>query len=226
MNTDSRELQLTDIFDIVWKNKFLIAALAILFGVLAFFYVRMQAPQYQATGVLYITNKEDTAKEEDTMISKSDIDSSRSMLTTYLEILKTRSFLTDVSKAIDYKYSWKQIAEMISMSAVNETELLSVKVTTTDPRDSLDIVNAVMSLAPGKLIGIFKGGSVEIVDHAVFPQNPINNGLSRTVLLGIFGGAALGVVIAFLIKFFDKKVHKASELTDRYNISVLGEIRR
>ena len=226
LNYSKKEIDILELLEIVWKKKFWIFALAVVAAVISFILVSSSAPQYEASGVMYVTNKDYSVQSTDDTVYKSDIDSSRSMVTTYLEILKSRSFLTEVSDALDGKYSWQEIYRMVSLSAVNDTELIMVRVVSDDPQDSHDVVRAVLDKAPEEMFGIFQGGSVQIVDDASYPNAPIGNGLIKKTVLGFMVGAVLGVLIVFLIKFFDQKIHKASELTERYNISVLGEIRR
>ena len=163
MNENEKELAVTDILHIMWLNKFLIITLACL--VATTFLVQtvyFSEPQYVADGMLYISNKNDIIMQEE--IQKSDIDTSRSLSYTYIEILKSRSFLTEVSEAVGGAYSWKEIKSMVTISSVNETELLTVSVKTNNSEDSCNIARAILDKAPNKLNSILSGGTVEIVD--------------------------------------------------------------
>ena len=226
MENSRNELDIADIFSLVWKNKFFIAALSVVCAAIAFLWVYFSVPLYEADGILYVSNKEYTIQEDEKSINQSDLSSSRSLLTTYLEILKTEDFLKVVSEEIDGKYSPGQIARMLSLSPINETELLSIKVISPDAEDSYKIVMAILNKAPEKLTEIFDGGSVKTVNKPKIPKFPVDNGLVKKTVLGFLVGAVLGFGIVFLLHFFDKKIHKTSDLTERYQLSVLGEIRR
>ena len=225
MNENEKELAVTDILHIMWLNKFLIITLACL--VATTFLVQtvyFSEPQYVADGMLYISNKNDIIMQEE--IQKSDIDTSRSLSYTYIEILKSRSFLTEVSEAVGGAYSWKEIKSMVTISSVNETELLTVSVKTNNSEDSCNIARAILDKAPNKLNSILSGGTVEIVDHIDKEATLVDAGVAKKTVLGFVIGAFVGAVIAFLRNLFDKKVHKGEDVAKRYNVSILGSLSR
>ena len=125
MNENGKDFAVTDLLSILWMNKFLIITLACL--VATGFLVKtvyFTEPQYVADGMLYVSNKDDLLLQD--RIQQSDIFSSRTLSETYIEILQSRSFLSDVSNATGAKYSWEEIKSMTKISSVNETELLSI----------------------------------------------------------------------------------------------------
>lgn len=225
MNENEKELAVTDILNIMWLNKFLIITLACL--VATGFLVQtvyFSEPQYTADGMLYISNKNDIITQEE--IQKSDIDTSRTLSYTYIEILQSRSFLTEVSEAVGGAYSWKEIKSMVSISSVNETELLKVSVKTNHSEDSCNIARAILDKAPNKLNSVLNGGMVEIVDHIDKEATLVDKGVAKKTVLGFVIGAFAGAVIAFLRNLFDKKVHKGEDVAKRYDVSILGSLTR
>ncbi len=232
LNNSSKELDFAELLSVFWKHKAIIVILAVLAAFVSYFYVYYSVPMYESSGVLYVSNKEVNHEEELTAaasaasMKSSDITASRSLVTSYLEILKTNDFLEKVTSDLGGAYTPKEIKGMLSMSSLNETELLSVRAVSPDPKTSYDVVNAVLKHAPETLIYVFDSGSAKVVDSPRMPQKPISKGLVRKTVLGFAIGAVLGCAIVFLMHFFDNKVHKASDLTQRYQLSVLGEIRR
>ncbi len=225
MNENEKELAVTDILHIMWLNKFLILTLACLVAT-AFLVktVYFSEPQFVADGMLYISNKNNIIVQDE--IQKSDIDTSRTLSYTYIEILKSRSFLAEVSEAVGGAYSWKEIKSMVTISSVNETELLTVSVKTNNSEDSCNIARAILDKAPNKLNSILNGGTVEIVDHIDKEATIVDAGVAKKTVLGFVIGAFAGAVIAFLRNLFDKKVHKGEDVAKRYNVSVLGSLSR
>lgn len=53
---------------------------------------------------------------------------------------------------------------MISMSTVNETELLYVQAISPDPYVSYEVVSAVLKFAPDTLVYVFDSGRAKIID--------------------------------------------------------------
>jgi capsular polysaccharide biosynthesis protein len=143
---------------------------------------------------------------------------------TYMEILRGRSFLESVSADIGYKYSWRDISGMISISSVNDTELLSLSITSYSAEDSYIICKSILDKAPAKMLSIFKRGDVEIIDDANMPLNPSKTSLAKMMLLGVVLGFIIAFAIVILIQMYDTRIRNIEELSFRYKISILGEI--
>lgn len=223
---ENKELSISELLEILWSRKLLIILLALICGGAMFASAYFSVPTYKSSGVLYVSNMLIDEEEQSTSVKSTNIQASRLLVTTYMEILKTDDFLSLVGEELGGKYSTAQLKSMISMSSINETELLSVSVVSTDPQDSCDIVSAVLNNAPETLLRIFESGSVKTVNHPKVSTSPIGKGTVNKTLIGTVGGAILGCVLAIALRFFDNRVRKASDLTERYDLSVLGEIRR
>lgn len=220
---DTREINIIDLLHIIWKHKIILIALVVLFSslmiVITAFYTDYT---YTSYCVLHISNKKDEVNTIST-IEKNDIETSKTLSTTYKEILKTRAFLKEVSDAIGKKYSIDQIGSMSTMSTVNDTELLKIEIKTKDPKDSFFIAETFAEKAPVKLLSVYKSGEIEIVDPPVFPEKPDGKGYVKKTLIGFMLGLILGVAYAVIYDLLDKKVHKSEDVAKRYDVPVLGE---
>ncbi len=220
---EEKEINLLEILSAIWQRKVVLILLAIIIGALVFVKVNyFTEDRYASKGTLYVSN---ISSDVDTnKLSQSDIISSRELSATYKEILNTRSFLNEVATVVGGEYSWAEIKSMLTISSVNETELLSISVVSKDPKDSYAIAQAILEKAPGKLISVFSSGQVTVVDEAVFEKNPVDKGAVKYTVLGALAGIVLGVIIVLLFHFFDNKVHKSDDVAKRYSVSILGEL--
>ena len=218
-----KELSLTDIFRIVWKNKIIIAILFALGFIAAFIKTQYFTNEtYTASGILYVSNRNDISADED--ILAADIVTSRTLTTTYIEILKTPSFLKKVSEGASENLNGRTPHASINIEVVGETELLRVTVTANSKEEAYEVANSLFGQAPEKLKSVYKRGEVETVDPPVIPTSANSKGLVTNVMLGALIGLFLGVVIALVRSFFDTRVHLAEDVEKRYGLSVLGEI--
>ena len=221
---EENSLDIAEVLQIMWNHKAVIILLVLIASLMMFTRtVFFTEDTYTCYGVLHISNKTEKNNADETAIQKNDIETAKSQSTTYMEILKTRIFLKEISGDTGGKYTWQQIHRALSMTPVNETELLKISVTTTNYEDSYQIVQSIMQKAPKKLISVYKSGEVEEVDPPLYSEIPDDKGVAKNTAIGFAVGLVLGVMYAFLFTFFDKKVHKGEELAKRYNISVLGE---
>lgn len=221
---DDAEFDIIEFLGVLWEHKWFIVLLSVLLAAAMFVKTEyFTSDTYTSSGILYVSNKRDLS-QQDNAIQKSDIESSRTLSTTYIEILKTRAFLTEVSNQIGGNYSWNQIANMLSISSMNETELLRISVRAHNAEDAYLIAKEIVNNAPEKLISVYKSGEVEVVDPPVRPEQANDKGLLKNIVLGAAAGMALGCIYVFLRCQFDTKIHKSEEIEKRYNVSILGEI--
>ena len=134
---DDSGLDIVNFLQILWKHKVVIIALVVASSLLMFIKTMVFTENtYTSYGVLHISNKKEETNGT-AAIQKNDIETSKTLSTTYIEILKTRVFLKEVSDAVGGKYSSGQIGAMLNISTVNNTELLKISVTTGNPSESL-----------------------------------------------------------------------------------------
>jgi polysaccharide biosynthesis transport protein len=69
-------------------------------------------------------------------------------------------------------------------------------------------------------------GSVQLVDPAARPLEPVAPRKRTAIALGVLFGILLGMGVAFLIEYFDKSVHTRADVADATGLSVLGLIPR
>lgn len=241
-NKDTKPLDLLEILQYVWKGKFFILALMVISALLMAIRVEFFVSEtYTADGVLYIYSQFSNQTQNGTVavegeageaategetngaVTGASINDARTMSTTYMETLKLRSFLTEVSEEIGGVYSWQQIKKMMQVSSVNETEYIMVSVTANNPKTAYRIADCICRKAQGKFAEIFKGGEAIIVDKVIYPQYADSKGGLQKVLISIFLGGALGTFIVVLMNLFDRKIRKSEEISEKYNVSILGE---
>jgi len=218
------ELNIIEILNVMIRKWWLIAAFTLVIGGGAYVYTDLFVePMYKTDGSIYV-NCETEATQIIDVASTGRLESNLRLATTYVEILKARTFLTEVARDLNNKYSYGQINGMMTIEPVNETELLQITVKGPDPQDVCDIVNSVLNRAGNQLVTVVKAGSVEVVDRPFVPVIPFSPNKSRNALLGAIAGAVLAMGIIFLIELFDSHVKTADELKQRYDEPVLGEI--
>ena len=171
--------------------------------------------------LLYI----DTQKESKTDdVNTAGLQSAITLLPTYIEVLKSTPFLEEVSDDIDNKYSASSILKMTTYTAIEETNLITIDVKTTDPHDAYLITKSIIRNAPSRISRVFEGGSVKVIEYPKEATSAISDSAFKRGIIGFIAGAALAMLIIFLINLFDTRVKSSEELTNRYGLPILGEI--
>ena len=217
------EINIIDLLNVMIRKWWVIAISVMICGGGTYVYTDLFVePMYRTDGSIYV-NCETEAERVD-VASSGRMESNARLAVTYVEILRARSFLTDVARDLNNKYSYVQIQNMLTIQPVNETELLKITVEGTDADDTCKIVESILQRAGEQLMTIVKAGTVEIVDEPFVPLVPFSPNKSRNTLFGALAGAVLAMGFLFLMELFDTHVKNADEIRQKYSEPVLGEI--
>ena len=216
------EYTLPDIISILAKRKWIIIICVILFTSGTFAVSEfLLAKEYTASVSLYVApNKENP----DIYASMNDLTYAQKVINTYIVILKTKSFLKDVSRESGLDYSAETLKKMITLKPVSETEIFEVHITSKDPRDSFILANTISRLAPKKIMEIKNADAVKAVDPATMPEKPSSPKIVLNTAISFAMSLMLGFILAFIFEIMDKRIKDEDDYLKNYNVPILGMI--
>ena len=218
------EIDLLRIARAILKRIWAVILAIVVFGAAFFSYAAFFiTPTYTATGMFYV-NSSSVSLSSALSISTGDLAAAKSLVNTYIVILKSRSTLNEVIDRAELSYSYEELSEMISASAVNDTEVFRVSVTSTDPKEAKDIVNTIASVLPEKIETVVAGTSMRIVDYAVTPRTKSAPSITRYTAIGIVIGAVLSIGLIVIFDLMDDFVHSQDDLLQKFDLPVLASI--
>ena len=211
-------LNIKTVFSLLLKKAVIIILCTVLCGLgTLFYYGVFVSPQYTATVSIIVDNRTigNPGSESLSLKSTSDISASRLLTDTYIAIFSTSSFLESVSNNVNEtspiisegRYepmNSTSLSGSIKMSAVNNTEILEIKVSTSSPQLCVDICYAIMEEAKVVLAETLDQSEVKSVegDNILVPTEPSSPGaFSRAILGAIIGGFVSCFVIITLFVF-------------------------
>lgn len=131
----------------------------------------------------------------------------------------------------DFIKNLKQQASQLS----GQLARLSAKYTPQHPEvisvaNQLAAVNAQINTETRRLVqsikielsGQFSGNNIRIVDPAITPKNPVRPRKLINLIIGLFGGALLGLLAAFGMEFLDQSVKSSEDLETKLKLAYLG----
>jgi capsular polysaccharide biosynthesis protein len=183
-------------------------------------------PQYTATVKLYAYNSSDNRLGSDNSITSGDYDASASLVGTYLEVVKSNTFLEKVAEKFDNKISATQIKSMISCAQIDETLAFQISVKSTNAEMAAEIANAIADTCPDEIVRIIKVGGVSIIDRATVPTSPTSPNVKKNVLIGFVAAFALSFAFFFIRELFDTSIKDEKDLEREFDIPILGSIPR
>ena len=157
-------------------------------------------------------------------ISSADITAAKSLVDTYIVILKTRSTLNEVIEEAGVDYTYGELRSMISASAVDSTEIFKISVISEDPKEAELLANTIARVLPYKIADIVDGSSVRIVDYAVMPSAKDSPNVTRYTALGFMAGLLLACGVIVIREILDTQIHSEEYLIQTYGLPVLAVV--
>ncbi len=216
------ELSFLDIVHIILKRIWLIllcTAVGLSAALLASLF--LIAPQYTSVSQLYVNPNQNQVDQTGTY---TELQYAQKLVNSYLIILQNDVFLKKVAANSGLKYSSGQIRGMLSLSAINNTEIFEVRVEAPSPQDAFTLVNTLVALAPEEILRIRELDTVKVITQASLPVSPSSPNTMMNTAVGAMLGLLISAAAAILIEVLDTRVKSEEDLTAHYDIPVIGSI--
>jgi len=224
-NKEEFEIDLLHLAKLLWKKAWIIAISVFLAGAALFSYsVLLITPQYKASAMMYVNNSSFSLGSTSVSISTGQLSAARSLLDTYVVILKTRTTFEKVIEKSGVERTYGELMNMVSASPVDETEVFKITATSSDPAEAELIVKTIVEILPDRISDIVDGSSVRLVDNAVLPTSRSSPNHTRNAIIGMLLGFIVSAGIIILIDVMDSSVRDEEYLTQKYNMPVLAII--
>jgi len=196
MNNQENQAVEIDVFAMLktlWKRKFSIVLVALVFAIAAFGYSAFLAKkEYQSTSRIYVVSRQN---QENNALTNSDLQAGSYLVKDYREIILSQNVLTQAIEELKLDMTPAELSKKISVSVPTDTRILSITAKDGDPKEAARIANGLRNVAAEKIISVTKVSDVTTLDEAEVPQLPSSPNIRRNVLLGFIAGAGLMVVL-------------------------------
>lgn len=194
---------------------------AVISGCVTNFFI---TPQYTAGIKLYAWSNGEHILTPGNSITQNELEASQMLINTYLEAIKSDTFIEKVADQVEGNVSVNDIKKMLSCSAIEETNMFRVAVTSTNPKQAEEIANVIADVCPDELVRMLKVGGVEIIDYAKEPTKPSSPNTQKNVLIGAAAGFILSFAFFFLKDMFDTSINDENDLKKEFDIPIIGTI--
>lgn len=219
MNNDNEyiKIDLLKVMNGLLRRAWIIILCMMICGVLLMSYAMyFVTPMYESSVLMYVNNSSFSVGATSFSISSSEISAAKSLVDTYLVILKTRMTLDDVIELGQLDYTYEELCGIITAEPVNDTEVFSVTVKTDDPYEAERIANTIAIVLPEKINDVVEGSSVRIVDYAVVASNKVSPSITKYTILGMLVGAFISCLIIAIIEITDNQIRSEDYLLETY----------
>lgn len=176
-------------------------------------------PTYQSTTRIYILSRQESSN-----LTYSDLQLGTQLTADYAELIQSRFVLEEVIQVLGLEDSYEELAERVSVSTPEDTRILSITVTDTDPVQAMDIANAIREIASIHITNVMDIEAVNVVETANMPMTQAGPNTLRNTMLGGLAGVIL-VIAVVVVRFLMDDTIKTSEDVEKYlQLSVLAVI--
>ena len=223
MNNQENQAVEIDVFAMLktlWKRKFSIVLVALVFAIAAFGYSAFLAKkEYQSTSRIYVVSRQN---QDNNALTNSDLQAGSYLVKDYREIILSQNVLSQAIEELKLDLTPAELSKKISVSVPTDTRILSITAKDGDPKEAARIANGLRNVAAAKIISVTKVSDVTTLDEAEVPQSPSSPNIRRNVLLGFIAGAGLMVVLMVVVEVLDDRVKRPEDVEELMGFTLLG----
>ncbi len=217
------ELSVKDVLNIIKRHLIFLIIVSFVLALGAFFVTKFFIPkQYTSQVKLYVETK--TEDNSNSYNALNSVNYAKSLVPTYIQMLQTNNFFTDLSQELDKSYSPSELFTKVSFKSIENTEVFTAVVVDQSPTEAKRIADAVAVVAPKIIDEINDQSQLKIVDSAYVPSAPSSPDVFKNVMLAFFGGIVISLAIILIREFSDLKIKYNDEMTDICGVPVLAAI--
>lgn len=195
----------------------IITLVALLLGIIYSNFI--QEPMYKSYTTILLTKENDSSS-----ITSNDIALNRNLVDTYREIVKSRKVVSKVISNLDLDYTVDALNSRISVSSINETEIIKITVVDEDRELAMNIANETAQVFNSEIVKLYNIQNIGIVDEAEIASVPYNVSVLKQSLIASLIGLVLGIGIVFVMFYFDTTIKSSEEIENKLGLPVIAEI--
>lgn len=219
-NEDEVEINLLELVSFYWARKGIIIAGfllgAVLMGLITYYLI---TPRYTAVSKLYMVSA-----SSDSIVDLTDLNIGTSLSTDYEELLRVRPIFEEVIEKEKLPYTYEQLLDMVSVSTVADTRILSISVESTKPEEAMKIANRLADMAVSELPKLMDTSKPNIAERAILPEKKSSPSLSRNTIIGALAGMALVLAVLTFFYMTDDTMKSAEDIEKEFGIMPLTVI--
>lgn len=215
-------IDLKEYFQIIKKRAWIIAlitSVAVVISAIISFFVL--SPVYEASTTLIVNSDKAPGTE---VITGDQINVSEKLAVTYGEIIKSKVVLDEVCKKLGIPGGYQAIADKITVSPVNQTQIISVSVQDTNPKRATDIANTIPKAFTKEVKRITKANNVQVIDKANVPKAPIKPNKIMNIAIAAVIGIMISLFVIFLLEYIDNKIKTPQDIEKHLGLPLLGVV--
>ncbi|URT70228.1 YveK family protein [Cytobacillus firmus] len=204
----AKEINLKDLFRVIKKRIWIVIVFAVIATAAGWFYsnANKTVPLYE-TSTNIIINAETGYRN------------------TLQVIIKDTIVLEKVIRELELQSSPSSLAGSINVGSIDDTQVVKITVTDTNPTRAADIANTTAKVFIEEIPNIMGFEDVRVLSEAKINPIPINEDNQNKIIIAAFiFGIIAGIGLIFLIDSLDDSIKSEKDIESVLGIQVLGSV--
>ena len=211
---DEMEIDLLDLaYVLLDKIHYIILCLlagAVLLNAFSFFCIR---PTYQATAKMYVVSA-----SNDSVVDLTDLNIGTSLTSDYEQLMLSYPVLDQVIDELDLDMETEDLAQMVTLENPQDTRILNVTATSTDPVEAMNIANKLTEVSVEYLPETMSTNPPNIAQQAQLPDEKAAPSYARYTLIGALLGAILYCAYLTVRYLLDDTIRTSEDMEKYFGV--------
>lgn len=217
---DEMEIDVLDLaYVLLDKIHYIILCLlagAVLLNAFSFFCIR---PTYQATAKMYVVSA-----SNDSVVDLTDLNIGTSLTSDYEQLMLSYPVLDQVIDELDLDMETEDLAQMVTLENPQDTRILNVTATSTDPVEAMNIANKLTEVSVEYLPETMSTNPPNIAQQAQLPDEKAAPSYARYTLIGALLGAILYCAYLTVRYLLDDTIRTSEDMEKYFGVVPLTSI--
>lgn len=219
-HNEEMEIDLLELFYYLKKKIIVIIAVCLVCAVAGFLGTKLFiTPEYTTNTRMYVLNR----SNENSVVS-SDFSVSNYMLNDYKVLITGQNVTQEVIDLLGLDMKPATLSGKIQVTSPENTRVLQINITDTDPQLAADIANTVREVASKQIKEIMDVDAVKLVYEAEVPKAPSGPSTMRNTALAAILGLVIAVGVYAVIFILDDTIRNEEDVTRYLGLGTLGVI--
>ncbi len=215
------EIDLKELFDFVKGKIGILVIITVSVCLLGCIYgLFIQKPLYKSSTTVIL------AGNESSTITQGDITINKNLVDTYAEIVKSRRVLDQVVSELGLDTKYEVLYNQISVTAVNNTEIIKIIVDDRDAKKAKNIANVTAKYFAKEITELYNMNNVNILDEAREADTPYNINVLKQVTIYFVLGLVLACGVLFVVYYFDRTIKSVEQIEQKIKLPILGSVQQ
>ena len=217
---DEIEIDLGKVLEAIKQYWAILLAATLICGIIGFLVSNYGMTKKYIASVDMIVNKSSDAD----LVSNDQVNSAKNLVSTYSFIITGSNVLTQVVENLGLDMTYEELAKIISVDSVTDTQVFTVSAVTTDVETSKKIVQEIIKVAPPEIEKAVEAGSCMIVSDLDYKTTPVSPDVAKYTAVAAFAGLLLALAFALYRVLSRTFLVTEKDITENLELPVLGVI--